>query len=148
MKIKTLRKRLVIAGAMGAFLWAIPKASTAENAAYPDSAGGRSAVTMRKLIPDQKERSGKSSKIALLPLAGAAVTEWNQHAVSLTLLPASNLAPVQQTRVMAIVQTAMFNRAPFDTLRDMIYTHPTMAEGLIGLLSDVEVKQNASTVKR
>ena len=107
MKIKTLRKRLVIAGAMGAILWAIPKASTAENAAYPDSAGGRSAVTMRKLIPDQKERSGKSSKIALLPLAGAVVTEWNQNAVALTLLPASNLAPVQQTRVMAIVQVAV-----------------------------------------
>jgi pyruvate/2-oxoglutarate dehydrogenase complex dihydrolipoamide dehydrogenase (E3) component len=44
--------------------------------------------------------------------------------------------------LMAVVQTAMLNRAPFFTLRDTIYTHPTMAEGLIGLLSDVEVKQN------
>jgi hypothetical protein len=36
-----------------------------------------------------------------------AVMEWNQHAVALTLLPASQLAPIQQTRVMAIVQVAV-----------------------------------------
>lgn len=107
MKIKTLRKRLVIVGAMGAILWANPNATTAENSAYSDSAGSRSTVTMRKLIPDQKERSGKSPKIAFLTLASAVVTEWNQHAVALTLLPASNLAPVQQTRAMAIVQVAV-----------------------------------------
>jgi hypothetical protein len=39
--------------------------------------------------------------------AGDVVTEWNQTAVTLTLLPASALAPVQQTRVMAIVQVAV-----------------------------------------
>ena len=44
---------------------------------------------------------------ALSPLSGEAVTEWNQHAVTLTLLPASALAPVQQGRVMAIVQLAV-----------------------------------------
>ncbi|HYE14563.1 MAG TPA: vanadium-dependent haloperoxidase [Pyrinomonadaceae bacterium] len=36
-----------------------------------------------------------------------AVTEWNQEAVRLTLLPASSLSPVQQTRVMAIVQVSV-----------------------------------------
>jgi PAP2 superfamily len=36
-----------------------------------------------------------------------AVSEWNQEAVRLTLLPASALAPVQQTRAMAIVQVAV-----------------------------------------
>jgi hypothetical protein len=35
------------------------------------------------------------------------VMEWNQQAVALTLLPASALAPVQQGRVMAIVQIAV-----------------------------------------
>jgi pyruvate/2-oxoglutarate dehydrogenase complex dihydrolipoamide dehydrogenase (E3) component len=44
--------------------------------------------------------------------------------------------------LMAVVQTAILNGAPFFTLRDTIFTHPTMAEGLIGLLTDVEVKQN------
>lgn len=107
MKIKTLRNRLVLAVAIGAIFSAIPRAGTAESTAYSDSAGGRSTVTMRKLIAAQKERSGKSPKAALAPFAGAVVTEWNQHAVALTLLPASNLAPVQQTRVMAIVQVAV-----------------------------------------
>ena len=37
----------------------------------------------------------------------AVISEWNQQAVTLTLLPASALAPVQQTRVMAIVQLAV-----------------------------------------
>lgn len=35
------------------------------------------------------------------------VSEWNQEAVRLTILPASNLAPVQQTRTMAIVQVSV-----------------------------------------
>src|SRR5688500_890477 len=35
------------------------------------------------------------------------VLEWNQQAVQLTLLPASGLTPVQQTRVMAIFQLAV-----------------------------------------
>lgn len=35
------------------------------------------------------------------------VLEWNQHAVALTLLPASALSPVQQTRVMAIFHVAV-----------------------------------------
>lgn len=39
--------------------------------------------------------------------AGAVITEWNQEAVRLTLLPASALAPIQQARVMAIVQVAV-----------------------------------------
>lgn len=36
-----------------------------------------------------------------------AVTEWNRYAVELTLLPTSALSPVQQTRVMAIVQVSV-----------------------------------------
>jgi hypothetical protein len=40
-------------------------------------------------------------------LTNNAVTEWNQHAAMLAVLPASALAPVQQTRVMAIVQVAV-----------------------------------------
>ncbi|MES1257600.1 MAG: FAD-dependent oxidoreductase [Acidobacteriota bacterium] len=42
--------------------------------------------------------------------------------------------------LIAVVQTAMLARLPFQALRDAIFTHPTMAEGLTGLLSDIEVK--------
>src|SRR2546430_9366627 len=39
--------------------------------------------------------------------------------------------------VMASVQVAMIAELPFTALRDAIFTHPTMAEGLIPLLSNV-----------
>jgi hypothetical protein len=64
-------------------------------------------VKLRKPNVDQGEKLQKNAKVTTLSQAGAVVTEWNQHAVALTLLPASNLAPVQQTRVMAIVQVAV-----------------------------------------
>ncbi len=46
--------------------------------------------------------------------------------------------------LMAVVQTAMLGGMPFPLLRDAIFTHPTMAEGLTGLLADVEVREYAS----
>ena len=51
-----------------------------------------------------------SANNAATPLpaqAPDAVMEWNQQAVALTLLPASALSPVQQTRVMAIFHVAV-----------------------------------------
>lgn len=40
--------------------------------------------------------------------------------------------------LIAVIQTAMLDSIPFTSLRDAIFTHPTMAEGLNGLLRDVE----------
>jgi len=37
---------------------------------------------------------------------------------------------------MAVVQTAMLGGMPYTVLRDTIWTHPTMAEGLIGLFAN------------
>jgi len=39
--------------------------------------------------------------------------------------------------VAAVVQTAMLGQLPYTTLRDAILTHPTMAEGLVSLFSNV-----------
>jgi pyruvate/2-oxoglutarate dehydrogenase complex dihydrolipoamide dehydrogenase (E3) component len=39
--------------------------------------------------------------------------------------------------VIAVAQTAMLARLPYITLRDAILTHPTMAEGLLSLFSNV-----------
>ncbi|MDB5392372.1 MAG: merA [Planctomycetaceae bacterium] len=39
----------------------------------------------------------------------------------------------EASEMMAVVQTAMLGRLPYTTLRDAIFTHPTSAEGLIGL---------------
>jgi pyruvate/2-oxoglutarate dehydrogenase complex dihydrolipoamide dehydrogenase (E3) component len=40
--------------------------------------------------------------------------------------------------LIAVVQTAMLTGAEFPALRDAIFTHPTIPEGLNLLLSDVE----------
>lgn len=40
--------------------------------------------------------------------------------------------------LMAVVQTAMLGGIPFTSLRDAIFTHPTMAEGLNGLVRDIQ----------
>jgi hypothetical protein len=36
---------------------------------------------------------------------------------------------------MAAVQTAMVGRMPYTVLRDAIFSHPTISEGLVFLLS-------------
>src|SRR5262249_33325563 len=41
---------------------------------------------------------------------------------------------------MAAVQTAMIGRMPYTMLRDAIFTHPTMSEGLLGLLASIPAK--------
>jgi pyruvate/2-oxoglutarate dehydrogenase complex dihydrolipoamide dehydrogenase (E3) component len=42
----------------------------------------------------------------------------------------------EASEMMAVVQTAMLGRLPYMALRDAIFTHPTSAEGLIGLFSN------------
>ena len=37
---------------------------------------------------------------------------------------------------MAVVQTAMLGGMPYTGLRDAIFTHPTAAEGLVGLFAN------------
>jgi len=44
---------------------------------------------------------------------------------------------VEAGEVMAVVQTAMVAGLPYTALRDMVLTHPTIAEGLVSLFSAV-----------
>jgi hypothetical protein len=50
-----------------------------------------------------------------------------------------------EVSVMAVVQTAMLGRLRFTGLRDAIFTHPTAAEGLTVLLTDVAPKPITSS---
>jgi pyruvate/2-oxoglutarate dehydrogenase complex dihydrolipoamide dehydrogenase (E3) component len=43
--------------------------------------------------------------------------------------------------IMATVQIAMAANLPYTTLREMIFTHPTLLEGLIPLFSSVPAKK-------
>jgi pyruvate/2-oxoglutarate dehydrogenase complex dihydrolipoamide dehydrogenase (E3) component len=42
----------------------------------------------------------------------------------------------EASEMMAVVQTAIIGGLPYTALRDAIFTHPTAAEGLIGLFSN------------
>jgi pyruvate/2-oxoglutarate dehydrogenase complex dihydrolipoamide dehydrogenase (E3) component len=52
------------------------------------------------------------------------------------------------SEVLAVVQTAMLAGLPYTGLRDAILTHPTMAEGLTALLSNVPPDMNARLAAR
>jgi pyruvate/2-oxoglutarate dehydrogenase complex dihydrolipoamide dehydrogenase (E3) component len=45
----------------------------------------------------------------------------------------------ETSEMMAVVQTAMMGNLPYTALRDAIFTHPTAAEGLIGMFSNPPV---------
>lgn len=47
---------------------------------------------------------------------------------------------VEASEPMSVVQTAMLGELPYTALRDAIFTHPTMAEGLAVLLANVPAK--------
>jgi pyruvate/2-oxoglutarate dehydrogenase complex dihydrolipoamide dehydrogenase (E3) component len=47
--------------------------------------------------------------------------------------------------VMAVVQTAMMGKLPYTTLRDAVFTHPTMAEGLGPLFGTVSARAKAGS---
>jgi pyruvate/2-oxoglutarate dehydrogenase complex dihydrolipoamide dehydrogenase (E3) component len=48
---------------------------------------------------------------------------------------------IEASELMAAVQTAMVGRLPYTVLRDMIFTHPTISEGLVFLLGQVESRR-------
>jgi pyruvate/2-oxoglutarate dehydrogenase complex dihydrolipoamide dehydrogenase (E3) component len=47
----------------------------------------------------------------------------------------------EASELLAAVQTAMIGRLPYTLLRDAIFAHPTVSEGLIGLLGRVEPRK-------
>ncbi len=47
--------------------------------------------------------------------------------------------------IMAVVQTAMMGKLPYTALRDAVFTHPTMAEGLGPLFGGVPARMRATT---
>ena len=49
---------------------------------------------------------------------------------------------IEASELMAAVQTAMVGRLPYTVLRDAIFAHPTMSEGLVFLLQQVEKRKS------
>jgi len=52
----------------------------------------------------------------------------------------------EASELMAAVQTAMIGRMPYTMLRDAIFTHPTMSEGLIALMASIPAKSAQRSV--
>nr|ART35739.1 B67 [uncultured bacterium] len=103
MIVKTMKRQLTMIS-LGAVLFGLIAYSSTSDA---KSAGSCATLPARIRIADHKKASNSNLLTSLPAFSCDAVSEWNQHAVGLTLLPASALAPVQQTRVMAIVQVAI-----------------------------------------
>jgi len=49
---------------------------------------------------------------------------------------------IEASELLAAVQTAMVGRLPYTALRDAIFAHPTMSEGLVFLLGQVEKRKS------
>jgi len=87
MKLKTLKKKIALAVSLGIALSFLPMGLSAAGCTNKSAAN--------------------SSTMPVLPQASDIVIEWNERAANLTLTALPALAPVQQTRVMAIFQLAM-----------------------------------------
>jgi hypothetical protein len=112
MKTITSWKRLVIVVALGVAISGVPayppasQAIAADPTAHSDLSAGPASVT----APQTQ--------------ANDAVTVWNQRAVALSLSATSALSPVQQTRVMAIVQVAVHDAVNAITGKYATYLSP------------------------
>jgi pyruvate/2-oxoglutarate dehydrogenase complex dihydrolipoamide dehydrogenase (E3) component len=95
----------------------------------------------------EARRQGRPVRVARLPAAAIprAVTSGETRgylkavvdAQTDRILGASILA-AEGGEVMAVIQAAMYAGLPYTALRDMVFAHPTMAEGLNDLFARVE----------
>ena len=126
-----------------------------------DNRAGRDRITRGRLVPycmftdpplarvglseNDAGREGTKVRVAKLPIIAvlralttsvmkALVAADSDRIVGFTMFGA------EAGEVVAVVQTAMMAGIPYTGLSDAIITHPTMAEGLIGLFSRVPAR--------
>ena len=88
---------------------------------------------MRAVVIERKYVGGSCPNIACLPSKNFIDTE-SDRILGFTALG------VEAGEIIAAVQVAMLAGLPYTVLRDAIFTHPTMLEGLIPLFSAVPPK--------
>jgi pyruvate/2-oxoglutarate dehydrogenase complex dihydrolipoamide dehydrogenase (E3) component len=94
----------------------------------------------------EARQQGIAVRVATLPMSGVLRTRTTGETAGFMkavveaagdrILGFTMIGP-EAGEVMAVVQTAMLAGMPYTGLRDAILAHPTMAEGLNGLFSDV-----------
>ncbi|HEX7798567.1 MAG TPA: mercuric reductase [Vicinamibacterales bacterium] len=127
-----------------------------------DNLNGGSRTTRDRLIPfclftdpelarvglneSEAKTRGIAYRLAKIPMAAVlrAVTLSETRGFAKMLIDAQSdrilgfsVVGVEGSEMMAAVQTAILGGLPYTVLRDAIFTHPTTAEGLVGLLASV-----------
>jgi pyruvate/2-oxoglutarate dehydrogenase complex dihydrolipoamide dehydrogenase (E3) component len=130
-----------------------------------DNLNGGSRTTQDRLIPfcmftdpelarvglneTEAKRRGIAYRLAKMPMTAVlrAVTLGETRGFVKMLIEAESdrilgftAFGIEASEMMAAVQTAMLGGLPYTFLRDAIFTHPTAAEGLGGLLATVPAK--------
>jgi pyruvate/2-oxoglutarate dehydrogenase complex dihydrolipoamide dehydrogenase (E3) component len=130
-----------------------------------DNLNGGSRSTRDRLIPfcmftdpelakvglneSEAKRRGIGYRLAKLPMAAVlrAVTLGETRGFVKMLIDSQSDRILgftglgaEASEMMAAVQTAMLGKLPYTVLRDAIFTHPTMAEGLVFLLASVPAR--------
>jgi pyruvate/2-oxoglutarate dehydrogenase complex dihydrolipoamide dehydrogenase (E3) component len=130
-----------------------------------DNLNGGHRTTRNRLIPfcmftdpelvrvgrneSEAQRDGVEYRLAKMPMADVLRTRTvSEPRGFLKMLIGANSDEIlgftafgfEASEPMAAVQTAMVGRMPYTMLRDAIFTHPTMSEGLNGLLASVPAK--------
>ena len=130
-----------------------------------DNLNGGNRTTRDRLIPfcmftdpelarvglneSEAKRRGIGYRLAKIPMAAVlrAVTLSETRGFVKILIDARSdrilgftALGVEASEMMAAVQTAMLGGLPYTVLRDAIFTHPTVAEGLVFLLASVPAR--------
>jgi pyruvate/2-oxoglutarate dehydrogenase complex dihydrolipoamide dehydrogenase (E3) component len=101
------------------------------------------------LTEGEARHQGVSVRVATLPTSAVLRTETTDEtqgfmkalvAASDDLILGFTMIGAEAGEVVAVVQTAMLADLPYPKLRDAILAHPTMAEGLGSLFSNVPAR--------
>jgi pyruvate/2-oxoglutarate dehydrogenase complex dihydrolipoamide dehydrogenase (E3) component len=137
-----------------------------------DNLGGGNRSTRDRLVPycmftdpplahvgmseRDAQRNGLTVRVAKLPMSAVLRTEATDETQGFmkALVGADDdrilgftMLGAEAGEVMASVQTAMLAKLPYQTLRDAILTHPTMAEGLGPLFENVPQRSGSAKLR-
>jgi pyruvate/2-oxoglutarate dehydrogenase complex dihydrolipoamide dehydrogenase (E3) component len=137
-----------------------------------DNLGGGNRSTRDRLVPycmftdpplahvglseRDAQRNGIAVRVAKLPVSAVLRTEATDETQGFmkALVGADDdrilgftMIGAEAGEVMASVQTAMLAKLPYQTLRDAILTHPTMAEGLGPLFENVPQRSGSAKLR-
>jgi pyruvate/2-oxoglutarate dehydrogenase complex dihydrolipoamide dehydrogenase (E3) component len=106
------------------------------------------------LTEGEAQRQGVTARVAKLPMSAVLRTQTTDEGQGFMKVLVGEddrilgftMIGAEAGEVMAVVQTAMLAGFPYTGLRDAILTHPTMAEGLGSLFSQVPLRDQQAGI--